>query len=238
MGRRHGPQHGLLARPMGRHGTQAPVPVPARHEAQCRVWAAGLAHGTARARAKWTAGTGGTGRRGAQLPSPLAQRPAPAAIYKRRAARVPHPPLPSRLALATPHPSLVSRSVVVAAWMTGSLTLSLLPAPALLQWPRSFPSRLRPPSPICPNLHSLSDASSSSRSGSTPVPSRSVAAWILELAAGPTGLLRWPHSSLLSLPPPAFLSPPDLPGDREPCEFVNLWALLSRRRSNGVHVVL
>jgi hypothetical protein len=61
--------------------------------------------------------TGGTGRRGAQLPSPLAQRPAPAAIYKRRPGRVSPPPLPSRLALATPHPSLVSRSVVVTAWI-------------------------------------------------------------------------------------------------------------------------
>jgi hypothetical protein len=81
--------------------------------------------------------------------------------------------------------------------------LSSLPAPALLRCPhRSFPSRLRPPSPLCPNLLSHSDASSSSRSRFTPVPSRSVAAWILELAAGPT-----PVTSLLSLPPPASLSP-------------------------------
>jgi hypothetical protein len=78
------------------------------------------------------AGTGGTGRRGAQLPSPLAQQLAPAAIYKCRSGptRVSPSPLPSRLApLAAPHVSSLDPSPSP----PGSLTLSLLPAPALLR---------------------------------------------------------------------------------------------------------
>jgi hypothetical protein len=140
-----------------------------------------------------------TGRRGAQPTSPAASADR---IYKRRLlARVPRPSLPSRL--AAPHRIPGSRLSIRQLSPPGSLTLSSLPAPALLRCPhRSFPSRLWPPSPLCPNLLSHSDASSSSRSRFTPVPSRSVAAWILELAAGPT-----PVTSLLSLPPPASLSP-------------------------------
>jgi hypothetical protein len=45
MGQRHGPRHGLLARPMG--GTAGSVLVSARHAGPCGSWAAGLAHGTA-----------------------------------------------------------------------------------------------------------------------------------------------------------------------------------------------
>jgi hypothetical protein len=48
MGQRHGPRHGLLARPMG--GTAGSVLVSARHAGPCGSWAAGLAHDTALAR--------------------------------------------------------------------------------------------------------------------------------------------------------------------------------------------
>jgi hypothetical protein len=88
MGHRHGPQPGHLARPMGRHGTQAPVPVPARHGPSAvfgpPAWPmARHGHGPFN--------PAGTGRHG-EAGSPAHQRPAPAAYIASAGRRLGFPP--------------------------------------------------------------------------------------------------------------------------------------------------